>query len=167
MSTKIWIVEGSTGKYDSYRTWVVAMYFSEALAHEHRRHVEQAAEILLKRDPLPHYGTNFGNEWDPEMESDGNLLYIVRPQEISSSFEEWMVGAKATLAKQAEDRAAEVARVVAYKKEREEQAEKLRREKAARKAVKDLGNISGISVSNKRKKNEWKAARAALADKKK
>jgi hypothetical protein len=78
---KIYIVQGGSGEYDDYSSWLVMAYFSRIKAEEHAANAQQRAKELNAR-----YGIynipKMANEFDPDMRDDSHIHYDIQELEV-------------------------------------------------------------------------------------
>ena len=66
---EIYIVTGSSGEYDSWRTWNVVAYLDRDKAIEHAENAERRSKEILSQSESP-YDQCCKNEFDPHMQMD-------------------------------------------------------------------------------------------------
>lgn len=88
--TKIYVVMGETGYDEGLIHWPVAAYFDEGAAYEHAAKAEARAKEIWPQW-LPAAGgvyeksLNGKNEYDPDMEKEGDVTYLVYPVVVADA----------------------------------------------------------------------------------
>lgn len=84
----IWLLEGSTGEYADFTTWIVVGYATQAEADKHRDAAQAAADSAMKLSNAQR--RDFKNPHDPKCQIDyTGTRYTVQMIEVREAFQPW------------------------------------------------------------------------------